>query len=238
MLWKMFTAYRYWRWHWSCWRSVVIIHFEIFACYFCDYIHESLVLRLGFFALSNTNHNEQTNWVFFFFCMLPISWFIDLSWHVIFSLRFFFLLWLPSAPHHCRFFFLWDFIFATNLFGNFQYIFKVFFSFWPFATDFLSFCNGILETCRIISITLPIDKCADEARHSKWFTKKNRKGAYLMFTTFLCQFQPFMKLDIRFFFLSLPLTLVFPFHGNRFTMEGCKKVSEIIMRKFNMPSCT
>lgn len=37
-----------------------------------------------------------------------------------------------------------------------------------------------------------------------------------------------MKLDIRFFFaffsLSLPLVcIIFLFHGNRSTMEGCKK---------------
>lgn len=69
----------------------------------------------------------------FLFCMLPISWFIDLSWQVIFSAIFLLLLLLLLRlffyiiPFGWLQFFLCDLIFATNLFGNIQYIFKVFF---------------------------------------------------------------------------------------------------------------
>lgn len=136
----------------------------------------------------------------------------------------------PFAPHRCQFGssfmgfnICYEFVLLIfNIFSKLSFLFGAFVAlfhrrferWWVFS---------IAQWNASISITLagwirvqmkPVIQIRFEQGSATNRGKKANeiwKAAYLMFTTFLCQFQPFMKLDIRFFALSLFLSFAFIF---------------------------
>lgn len=221
------------------WRSIVIIHLN-FRCYCCDYIHELLVLL--FFVERTKRQNHSTTILTFIFCMLPISWFIDLSWQVIFI----FYSMPPSAHTNTvlivgfNFFYCFR-IFTTNLFGNIQYIFKVFaLPGWCFTDRFFSILFLVmqwnLKAC--LNFHYPrYERVQMKPVIQMVITRRKiRKGSIFNVHNFLMSISAIYEIrySFRYFFFLLWFMVI----ASQWRVQRKKKVSEIIIRKFNIPWCT